>query len=300
MFSIYFTTKFNLYLLFYNLFHFTALKQMLWNIERKGLAQWFLNELCPSVWTTADEKLVWIYFQPEMLGWCSHILIGAAFTYILGISPLMMALLALGFEVTSFVLANAFFINPINALIDILFYVFGSYIILTIFNTQIRFARMKLRGLIILFLDENNRVNIRGRSILLYVVILICVILSRGLSSWLKSLLPENIFGWVGGGALVLMIFGVFIQATRASLRKKGNKMGKILGWSLFMWGILIFFSFWEIMGLWGSETYPRWNPRYSWNLVFLFWIMVIFRRVNVFWSHSFNVPRLYRDGRTE
>ena len=119
----------NFPLIAYNLKHGFPFKLVVQNINEKGWKQWFLNELSPSSWLNPDQKLHWFNLQPEMIGWGKHILIGAAFTLALRIHPFIIILFAAAYEVYTFLLPGAWFMNPVNASIDVFFY-FSDEIIL--------------------------------------------------------------------------------------------------------------------------------------------------------------------------
>lgn len=103
--------------------------------------QWFLNELSPSSWLNPDHKLHWANLKPEMIGWGKHIAIAAAATVLLRFftgmtnSQLIWTTVGITFvvEVIQFFMHRASFINPINSILDILFYVAGTVLILSVF-----------------------------------------------------------------------------------------------------------------------------------------------------------------------
>ena len=126
----------------FNLTNLTALKGMMLNMKA-DFTQWLLYELSPSFYITG---LSWSGLLTEMIGWTKHIGYGVAFMVVWLIAAkfitklknwmafLSMAGIAFVIEIIQFLMARASFINPINSILDIAFYVAGSALLLFVWN----------------------------------------------------------------------------------------------------------------------------------------------------------------------
>lgn len=115
-----------------------AFKIMVMNFKANPW-QCFKNELSPSSWTNPDRQLHWANLYPEMIGWGKHIVIGAVGAAILrffGVSDpkilMVAAISSFVVEIIQFLVARASFVNPINSLLDIGFYVLGAYLLMAV------------------------------------------------------------------------------------------------------------------------------------------------------------------------
>jgi len=143
--------------LFSNLRGNVAIRGMLSNIKGRGWLQWLSNELAPASYTTPGAKLTLGTFLPEVFGWSKHIVLSFLFTMVyqvlvnaiatittesisgsikgilFNVQPfskvlLITVVITFVIEIIEFIAAQASFINPVNSLLDILFYVLGAWL----------------------------------------------------------------------------------------------------------------------------------------------------------------------------
>lgn len=111
-----------------------AFKILVNNIKTMGWAKWLLFELCPSFYVNGVNRAD---METEAFGWCKHILWASMGTTVwllicawFGIPRwttwVLLIVIPLIVEIIQFILAKAAYINPINSILDILFYVIGG------------------------------------------------------------------------------------------------------------------------------------------------------------------------------
>lgn len=120
----------------YNLKNNTAIKIWIGNFTNNP-KQALLNELSPSSWLNPDHKLHWSNMKPEAIGWLKHIGIGAIAYVVLSALGLnwWQSLIAIAVgtfvvEIIQFFVTRALFVNPINSILDISFYVLGGVLVI--------------------------------------------------------------------------------------------------------------------------------------------------------------------------
>lgn len=122
--------------LFYNVRQGVAFKAIKYNIKRLGVFQWLLNELSPGSYTTKSGKLTLEVLGPEVFGWAKHIgiafFVSATLKTFLNASNTRLILLTIGIsslvEVLQFIRSKGLYLNPVNSLLDVGFYVVGTLI----------------------------------------------------------------------------------------------------------------------------------------------------------------------------
>lgn len=124
----------------YNLKNLTAFKVCFRNF-RLNWKQALLNEVSPSSWLNPDQQLHWANVKPEALGWLQHLGIGVvayAFLYALEVgwwqSLVTIAVGAFVVEIIQFFIARAAYVNPVNSILDIWFYVLGGILVIGLLN----------------------------------------------------------------------------------------------------------------------------------------------------------------------